>query len=92
MKDLGVSDLPPLDEPITDGDLAFHYHSRGPMAVPADWKAFLDSPSGISASGRSDDPGALDDASASNCLTPSAARGQPAPSGRRTDWSVVDPS
>ncbi len=41
-KDLGVSDLPPLDRPITDGDLAFHYHSRGHMAVPADWKAFLD--------------------------------------------------
>ena len=42
MKGPGVSDLPPLDEPITDGDLAFHYHSRGHMAVPADWKAFLE--------------------------------------------------
>jgi lysophospholipase L1-like esterase len=41
-KDLGVTDLPPLDKPITDGDLAFHYHSRGHTAVPADWKAFLD--------------------------------------------------
>ena len=42
MKDLGVTDLPPLDEPITGGDLAPHDHSRGHMAVPADWKAFLD--------------------------------------------------
>jgi hypothetical protein len=41
-KDLGVSEVPPLDKPITDGDLAFHYHSQGHMAVPADWKAFLD--------------------------------------------------
>jgi hypothetical protein len=40
--DLGVSELPPLDAPITSGDLAFHYHSQGHMAVPADWKAFLD--------------------------------------------------
>jgi hypothetical protein len=41
-RDLGVSELPPLDQPITDGDLAFHYHSSGHTAVPADWKAFLD--------------------------------------------------
>ena len=41
-KDLGVTELPPLDTPITGGDLAFHYHSGGHMAVPADWKAFLD--------------------------------------------------
>jgi hypothetical protein len=41
-KDLGVSELPPLDAPVTGGDLAFHYHSGGHMAVPADWKAFLD--------------------------------------------------
>jgi hypothetical protein len=41
-KDLGVRDLPPLDAPVTDGDLAFHYHSGGHGAVPADWKAFLD--------------------------------------------------
>ncbi len=41
-KDLGVTELPPLDTPITSGDLAFHYHSGGHMAVPADWKAFLD--------------------------------------------------
>jgi hypothetical protein len=41
-KDLGVTELPALDAPITGGDLAFHYHSGGHMAVPADWKAFLD--------------------------------------------------
>jgi hypothetical protein len=41
-KDLGVTELPPLDTPIASGDLAFHYHSGGHMAVPADWKAFLD--------------------------------------------------
>jgi hypothetical protein len=41
-KDLGVTELPPLDAPVTGGDLAFHYHSGGHMAVPADWKAFLD--------------------------------------------------
>ncbi|WP_435011971.1 acetylxylan esterase (plasmid) [Tundrisphaera lichenicola] len=41
-KDLGVTDLPPLDTPMMTGDLAFHYHSGGHMAVPADWKAFLE--------------------------------------------------
>jgi hypothetical protein len=41
-KDLGVTALPPLDKPVTGGDLAFHYHSSGHTAVPADWKAFLD--------------------------------------------------
>jgi hypothetical protein len=41
-KGLGVTELPPLDAPVTGGDLAFHYHSGGHMAVPADWKAFLE--------------------------------------------------
>jgi hypothetical protein len=41
-RDLGTTELPPLDAPVTGGDLAFHYHSGGHMAVPADWKAFLD--------------------------------------------------
>ena len=40
--DLGVTELPPLDQPIATGSLAFHYHSRGHTAVPADWQAFLD--------------------------------------------------
>jgi hypothetical protein len=37
-KGLGVSELPPLDAPVTGGDLAFHYHSGGHTAVPADWR------------------------------------------------------
>jgi hypothetical protein len=41
-KDLGIAEMPPLDEPVTSGHLAFHYHSSGHSAVPADWKAFLD--------------------------------------------------
>jgi hypothetical protein len=41
-KDLGVSEVPELDKPITSGSLAFHYHSSGHTAVPADWRAFLD--------------------------------------------------
>jgi hypothetical protein len=41
-KDLGVTELPPLDQPVTSGSLAFHYHSGGHAALPADWKAFLD--------------------------------------------------
>lgn len=41
-RDLGTSELPSLDAPLTCGDLAFHYHSSGHTAVPADWKAFLD--------------------------------------------------
>jgi len=41
-QDLGTAELPALDAPLTSGDLAFHYHSGGHMAVPADWKAFLD--------------------------------------------------
>lgn len=39
---LGVTEVPSLDHPITAGDLAFHYHSGGHQAVPADWKAFFD--------------------------------------------------
>jgi hypothetical protein len=48
-KDLGVEvpksgdpPVPELDQPLITGDLAFHYHSQGHMAVPADWKAFLE--------------------------------------------------
>jgi hypothetical protein len=40
-KDLGVTELPPLDAPVTSGSLAFHYHSSGHTAVPADWKEFF---------------------------------------------------
>jgi hypothetical protein len=40
-KDLGVTELPPLDAPVTGGDLAFHYHSGGHQAVPADYTTFF---------------------------------------------------
>jgi hypothetical protein len=41
-KDLGIAEVPPLDKPAATGSLAFHYHSGGHTAVPADWKAFLE--------------------------------------------------
>ncbi len=41
-RDLGVTELPALDKPVSSGSLAFHYHSSGHTAVPADWKTFLD--------------------------------------------------
>jgi hypothetical protein len=41
-KDLGVAKLPPLDTPLTTGDLGWHYHTGGHMATPADWTAFLE--------------------------------------------------
>ena len=40
-KDLGVSSLPPLDTPIIDGALGWHYHTGGHTATRADWQAFL---------------------------------------------------
>ena len=40
-KDLGVTALPPLDAPVTSGDLGFHYHTGAHTATPEDWKAFL---------------------------------------------------
>ena len=40
-KDLGTTELPPLDTPLTNGDLGWHYHTGGHTATPADWKAFL---------------------------------------------------
>lgn len=41
-KDLGVTELPPLDSPVISGDLGWHYHTGGHSATPADWKAFLE--------------------------------------------------
>jgi hypothetical protein len=41
-KDLGVTDLPPLDKPVIDGDLGWYYHTGGHAATEADWKAFLE--------------------------------------------------
>jgi hypothetical protein len=40
-KDLGTTELPALDTPLTDGDIGWHYHTGGHTATPADWKAFL---------------------------------------------------
>jgi hypothetical protein len=41
--DLGVSQgPPPLDTPLTKGDLGWHYHTGGHAATPADWTAFLE--------------------------------------------------
>ena len=32
---------PPLDTPLTSGDIGWHYHTGGHAATPADWNAFL---------------------------------------------------
>jgi hypothetical protein len=40
-KDLGTTELPALDIPLTAGDIGWHYHTGGHTATPADWKAFL---------------------------------------------------
>jgi hypothetical protein len=40
--DLGVTTLPPLDTPLTKGDLGWHYHTGGHAATADDWKAFLE--------------------------------------------------
>jgi hypothetical protein len=41
-KSLGTSQpQPPLDTPLTRGDIGWHYHSGGHAATPEDWKAFL---------------------------------------------------
>jgi hypothetical protein len=40
-RDLGTSELPALDMPLTSGDLGFLYHSGGHAATTADWKVFL---------------------------------------------------
>jgi hypothetical protein len=40
--DLGTSELPPVDTPLTKGDLGWHYHTGGHMATAADWNAFLE--------------------------------------------------
>jgi hypothetical protein len=40
-KDLGVTELPPLDKALTDGDLGWLYHTGGHVATGADWQAFL---------------------------------------------------
>lgn len=41
-KDLGTSEVPPLDHPLITGDLGFLYHTGGHTIAPGDWKAFLE--------------------------------------------------
>ena len=41
-KDLGTTELPPLDTPLIEGDLGFLYHTGPHSITPNDWKTFLD--------------------------------------------------
>lgn len=41
-RDLGVTELPAIDHPVTGGDLGFLYHEGGHTITAADWAAFLD--------------------------------------------------
>ena len=40
-KDVGATELPPLDTPLIGGDLGWYYHTGPHAATPADWKVFL---------------------------------------------------
>jgi hypothetical protein len=40
-KDLGTTELPPLDTPQISGDLGWYYHKGPHAATPEDWKVFL---------------------------------------------------
>lgn len=40
-RDLGVTELPPLDVPIVEGDLGFLYHTGGHVITAGDWNAFF---------------------------------------------------
>jgi hypothetical protein len=40
-KDLGTSALPPLDTPLTSGEIGWHYHTGPHTASLADWQGFL---------------------------------------------------
>ncbi len=41
-RDLGVTELPKLDEPVAAGNLAYHHHRSGHTVLPADWKLCFD--------------------------------------------------
>src|SRR4029077_1975628 len=41
-KDLGTTELPPLDTPLIGGDLGYNYHTGVHVATLADWRVFLD--------------------------------------------------
>jgi hypothetical protein len=40
-KDVGATELPPLDKALTAGDLGWLYHTGGHVATTEDWNAFL---------------------------------------------------
>ena len=41
-KDLGATELPPLDQPLMSGDLGWIYHTGGHTCPPGDWRAFYE--------------------------------------------------
>jgi hypothetical protein len=41
-KDLGTTELPPLDQPLITGDLGWIYHTGGHTCPPGDWQAFYE--------------------------------------------------
>jgi (4-O-methyl)-D-glucuronate---lignin esterase len=41
-KDLGTSEVPPLDTPLITGHLGFHYHTGGHTITASDWQVFFD--------------------------------------------------
>lgn len=41
-KDLGVTEMPPVETPVISGSLGFYYHTGPHVVSPADWKVFLD--------------------------------------------------
>lgn len=41
-KDLGETEGPPLDKPLTSGTLGFLYHTGAHAILPIDWQAFFD--------------------------------------------------
>ena len=40
-RDLGATQMPPQEQDVDSGDLAFRYHTGPHAIVPSDWKAFL---------------------------------------------------
>lgn len=41
-KGLGTTELPPVDTPLIEGSLGFHYHTGGHTITSEDWNAFLE--------------------------------------------------
>jgi hypothetical protein len=40
-RDLGTTEVPPLETPLITGDLAFHYHNGAHLITASDWKVFF---------------------------------------------------